>query len=496
MKSLDIRSESAVKLLSEFLDMDRLYAEGSPHPNAEHFAHEMYSYLRSPFRDLYVYDKMVQYEEPGDFPMGCRQGTQRDDMGITSRRLSPSRHNNTTLPRRPDGNREGDRPQESRRMPCERKPKRSRSGSRDRARVQPPREPSTDEHASRREESEVQINVGSSGTSLPSRNSRLVKGKGKAVDLGGVGSGLGPSTAGSETERATIDKGAVSARDRKPPNAEHTVIVDSKRGRRDRAPKVLTLRQSVQAHLALQKTELLKVSRSPDEPESRPPGPALRHGHPTLFERISGMEEIPDSQPASGTTAATDASTSSSLPRPLLPVVIRPQRSAGTNSETNPTGEVAIDIDNQRLDPISNITPKNDPTVHADCPDRALRVDTDDVLERTRVRLAKMKNIMVAGVPPTAPTPPPLPTDSSMPADPEETISAIPAVANLRCKLLEKLESERDRAIGAASGELKVERAARSISEDSLKAELRARNRLRARLVVTKGDRHADISET
>lgn len=80
MKSLDIRSESTVKLLSEFLDMDQPYVEGESHPNAEHFAHgmpsfpfaslpicspcfnhvEMYSYLRSPFRDLYVYDKVVQ----------------------------------------------------------------------------------------------------------------------------------------------------------------------------------------------------------------------------------------------------------------------------------------------------------------------------------------------------------------------------------------------------------------------------------------------------
>ena len=39
MKALDIRSESAVKLLSEFLDMDQPYVEGEPHPYAEHFAH-------------------------------------------------------------------------------------------------------------------------------------------------------------------------------------------------------------------------------------------------------------------------------------------------------------------------------------------------------------------------------------------------------------------------------------------------------------------------
>ena len=43
MKSLDIRSESAVKLLSEFLDMDQPYVEGNLHPNAEHFAHGMFS---------------------------------------------------------------------------------------------------------------------------------------------------------------------------------------------------------------------------------------------------------------------------------------------------------------------------------------------------------------------------------------------------------------------------------------------------------------------
>lgn len=45
MKSLDIRSESAVKLLSEFLDLDTEHElqvtgqAGSPRANAEHFAH-------------------------------------------------------------------------------------------------------------------------------------------------------------------------------------------------------------------------------------------------------------------------------------------------------------------------------------------------------------------------------------------------------------------------------------------------------------------------
>ncbi|EJD42661.1 hypothetical protein AURDEDRAFT_168186 [Auricularia subglabra TFB-10046 SS5] len=60
MKSLDLRSETAVKLLSEFLDMGNPYVEGNRYPNAEHFAHEVYSYVRSPFRELTVYDRHVQ----------------------------------------------------------------------------------------------------------------------------------------------------------------------------------------------------------------------------------------------------------------------------------------------------------------------------------------------------------------------------------------------------------------------------------------------------
>ncbi|KAJ7101405.1 hypothetical protein B0H15DRAFT_410857 [Mycena belliarum] len=43
MKAIDIRSESAVKLLSEFLDLDAAYVEGGRHVNAEHFAHEVYT---------------------------------------------------------------------------------------------------------------------------------------------------------------------------------------------------------------------------------------------------------------------------------------------------------------------------------------------------------------------------------------------------------------------------------------------------------------------
>ncbi|KAJ7226741.1 hypothetical protein GGX14DRAFT_417237, partial [Mycena pura] len=68
MKAIDIRSESAVKLLAEFLDLDAPYVEGWRHVNAEHFAHEVYSYVRSPYKDLFVYDTVVQYDVPAGVP--------------------------------------------------------------------------------------------------------------------------------------------------------------------------------------------------------------------------------------------------------------------------------------------------------------------------------------------------------------------------------------------------------------------------------------------
>ncbi|EJC99521.1 uncharacterized protein FOMMEDRAFT_22997 [Fomitiporia mediterranea MF3/22] len=64
MKVIDIRSESAIKLLAEFLDMDHPYYEGRRFPNAEHFAHELYSFLRSPYKSLSAYDMNAQYDTP------------------------------------------------------------------------------------------------------------------------------------------------------------------------------------------------------------------------------------------------------------------------------------------------------------------------------------------------------------------------------------------------------------------------------------------------
>ncbi|KAI6131114.1 hypothetical protein EDD16DRAFT_1469817 [Pisolithus croceorrhizus] len=74
MKSTDFRSESAIKLLAEFLDMDEPYVEGARYTNAEHFAHgKLMLMLGSfPYRDLAMYDQMVQYDTPPNLPSPYR----------------------------------------------------------------------------------------------------------------------------------------------------------------------------------------------------------------------------------------------------------------------------------------------------------------------------------------------------------------------------------------------------------------------------------------
>ncbi|KIK97813.1 hypothetical protein PAXRUDRAFT_824533 [Paxillus rubicundulus Ve08.2h10] len=111
MKSIDIRAESAVKLLSEFLDLDTPCVEGR-HANAEHFAHEIYCYLRSPHRDLNTYDEVAQYDTPPDISLpqeigrGSRwneEPSRRPRSSISSARRSSSRsiseHRSPTPPR-------------------------------------------------------------------------------------------------------------------------------------------------------------------------------------------------------------------------------------------------------------------------------------------------------------------------------------------------------------------------------------------------------------
>lgn len=374
------------------------------------------------------------------------------------------------------------------------KRKRSRSKSQDRARALRSRDPSVDEPASRKDRSGSQTLSSSSEPPSASPHPRVTKGKGKAVDLGRAANSLGRCTSGSEAERGvTIDKDVGDARIHGFPNPEHTVIGDSKRGNRDRRPKTLSLRQSVQAHLSLPKTEPLKVSGPPDEPQNTFSGPGLRHGRLSLLERISGMEEVLSSKPVSVSAAHLDAPASPYPSLPLRPAVIRPHRSARTSGNIGPTEGGTVGINDQRPDHISSISHENDVAAYADRPDRAPRVDTDD--ERTHVRLAEMKNVMAARIPPTARMSPPMPPVPSTPVESGGATTPTPVLENLRSKLLERLDGERKRSVGAASGELEVEPVVGNASEGSLRAELRARNRLRARLAVANGDRRVDILE-
>lgn len=65
MRAIDIRSEAVVRLLSDFLDTVEF-----PH-GAEHFCHELYSYLRSPYQKLKGYDEVAQVYHLGLFVMIC-----------------------------------------------------------------------------------------------------------------------------------------------------------------------------------------------------------------------------------------------------------------------------------------------------------------------------------------------------------------------------------------------------------------------------------------
>ncbi|TFK22516.1 hypothetical protein FA15DRAFT_671405 [Coprinopsis marcescibilis] len=114
MKAIDIRSESAVKLLSEFLDLDAPYVPGGSHVNAEHFAHEVYCYVRSPYKDLFMYDTIVQYDTPAELqpPLeisrrrrwnqqsSSRSWSPSEDKRHRSRQLSRTRRSESGMPSR------------------------------------------------------------------------------------------------------------------------------------------------------------------------------------------------------------------------------------------------------------------------------------------------------------------------------------------------------------------------------------------------------------
>ncbi|KAG2129620.1 hypothetical protein DEU56DRAFT_817082 [Suillus clintonianus] len=100
MKSIDMRAESSVKLLAEFLDLDTPYIEGERQPNAEHFAHEIYCYIRSG-RDLSIYDSLVQYDTSPDPPSHEQETENRWRYQSRSRSRSPHHRHHRSRSRSP-----------------------------------------------------------------------------------------------------------------------------------------------------------------------------------------------------------------------------------------------------------------------------------------------------------------------------------------------------------------------------------------------------------
>ncbi|WVR04167.1 hypothetical protein IAU60_001167 [Kwoniella sp. DSM 27419] len=92
LKTIDIRSEPAIRLLADFLDPSDEFASTSARATepeypraAEHFAHELCSFLRSPFKELRKWDEVAQYD-----PVP-RPRSQRSNSPLSSRSRSCSR---------------------------------------------------------------------------------------------------------------------------------------------------------------------------------------------------------------------------------------------------------------------------------------------------------------------------------------------------------------------------------------------------------------------
>ncbi|KAF8601950.1 hypothetical protein BDV93DRAFT_445071 [Ceratobasidium sp. AG-I] len=100
VKSIDIRTEAAIKLIAEFLDIG---GRTSPAGGtiAEHFVHELYSYLRSPFRELPAYDVVVQVgiSLPVSVSVAASQYTNVDNIAFLKYDTPPDAEDAPPLPR-------------------------------------------------------------------------------------------------------------------------------------------------------------------------------------------------------------------------------------------------------------------------------------------------------------------------------------------------------------------------------------------------------------
>ncbi|WVF66932.1 hypothetical protein IAT40_001675 [Kwoniella sp. CBS 6097] len=105
LKTIDIRSEPAIRLLADFLDNDRHDENHPPDGNvageastAEHFAHELYNFLRSPYKELRKWDEIAQYDpvpsshepRPGRSPSPASSRRSRSLSSRSSISRSPS----------------------------------------------------------------------------------------------------------------------------------------------------------------------------------------------------------------------------------------------------------------------------------------------------------------------------------------------------------------------------------------------------------------------
>lgn len=60
IKAVDIRSDVAIRLVAEYLDPPTSSTLSIIKNSAEHFVHELYSWLRSPFKELRQWDLVAQ----------------------------------------------------------------------------------------------------------------------------------------------------------------------------------------------------------------------------------------------------------------------------------------------------------------------------------------------------------------------------------------------------------------------------------------------------
>ncbi|KDQ51792.1 hypothetical protein JAAARDRAFT_499560 [Jaapia argillacea MUCL 33604] len=471
MKSIDIRSESAVKLLSEFLDMeDGPYVQGDRHRNAEHFAHEVYSYLRSPYRDLVHYDAAVQYDTPPDIPPPPERESERHGRWRRSSiSRSPRRDDEPEAgPSRVRSREDTPSPHSRRSRSRTRTPVRSRSPSRDiggrwdgggRQRVDRRRRQSSrsiSRPRSRRDTSRVRPSGRNGRTrrqSFDSTPERLSGQRRTGNDRGTVSStrdkGKGKADGAGRDGRqcdGTPDEGM----DFEDQELRHKSIND-----RSETPEY---RRRVQ-HIDLTEGDLdnpIHIDDDPTEqPNSIPPNPVSQQ--PTTHETQTTRHPIPRIPRSLNLRDSVQAHLSGSLSlqrRNVIPAQgshkeLKPSDFGGKENESldegAPSGKPSLRLSDQS--PL-------DKSSHSSVTEESVQpvvsgLSAPSIMARTRLRLAKMKGEPVAGYLPTSTTPDG--QDSSAVVNPSlagaraTAAATSPAVIapDIRSKLLSRLEEEK-----------------------------------------------------